>query len=85
MFCCTFFGVGALLYTFVLLMDPYDTGRFPGFRIVGTGDRSLANQQLAQARGKAAVGLMRRFRIIWREESPPPRRAWRYRRWPRFS
>jgi hypothetical protein len=39
-FCGTFFGVSALLLTFVLLMDPYDTGRFPGFRIVGTGDRS---------------------------------------------
>ena len=39
-FCCCFFGGYALLYTFVLLMDPYDTGRFPGFRIVGTGDRS---------------------------------------------
>ena len=49
-FCGSFFGVSALLFMFVLLMDPYDTGRFPGFRIVGTGDRSP--RTLAASRGR---------------------------------
>ena len=49
-FCGTFFGVSALLFTFVLLMDPYDTGRFPGFRIVGTGDRSPRTSAASRGR-----------------------------------
>jgi hypothetical protein len=39
-FCGTFFGASALLFALLLLIDPYDTGRFPGVGIVGTGDRS---------------------------------------------
>ena len=50
MFCGTFFGLSALLFMFVLLMDPYDTGRFPGFRIVGTGDRSPRTSAASRGR-----------------------------------
>jgi hypothetical protein len=37
-FCGTFFGVGALLYVATLVLDPYDTGRFPNLGIVGIDD-----------------------------------------------
>ena len=49
-FCGTFFGVGALLFALVLLMDPYDTGRFPGFGIVGIGDRSPRTADASRGR-----------------------------------
>jgi hypothetical protein len=49
-FCGTFAGVGALLYTLLLLIDPYDTGRFSGFPIVGTGDRTLRTAAASHGR-----------------------------------
>jgi hypothetical protein len=39
-FCGAFFGIAALLFAFLVLVDPYDTGRFPSFGIVGVLDRS---------------------------------------------
>ena len=37
------FRLGALLFALLLLIDPYDTGRFPAFGIVGIGDRTHAD------------------------------------------
>jgi hypothetical protein len=39
-FCATFGGGFTLLYVLVVLIDPYDTGRFPGLPITGTGDHT---------------------------------------------
>ncbi len=39
-FCSTFVGLGALLFALLVLVDPYDTARFPNFGIVGIMDRS---------------------------------------------
>jgi hypothetical protein len=49
-FCITFAGSGLLLYTLLLLIDPYDTGRFPSLPIVGTGDRTLRTAAASHGR-----------------------------------
>lgn len=49
-FCGTFYGVGALIYLLLLLVDPYDTGRFPNFGIVGILDRSPRTAHASFAR-----------------------------------
>ena len=66
-----FFGGYALLYTFVLLMDPYDTGRFPGVRIVGTGDRSP--RTAAASRGRdLRFDATRARKFDWSASRPLP-------------
>jgi hypothetical protein len=49
-FCATFFGAGSLLYVLLLLIDPYDTARFPNFGIVGIGDRTLRTADASRGR-----------------------------------
>ena len=49
-FCGVFFGVGALLFTLLLLIDPYDTGRFPSFGITGVNDVSLRTADASRGR-----------------------------------
>ena len=52
-FCGTFFGIGALLFALLLLIDPYDTGRFPSFGIVGISDHSLRTADVSRGRDPA--------------------------------
>ena len=40
-FCATFFGFGGLLFALLLLIDPYDSARFPTLGIVGIDDHAL--------------------------------------------
>jgi hypothetical protein len=49
-FCGTFFGLSALLFALLLLIDPYDTGRFPGFGIVGIGDSTTRTADASRGR-----------------------------------
>ena len=49
-FCGVYFGAGALLFALLLLIDPYDTGRFPSFGIVGIDDRSMRTADASRAR-----------------------------------
>ena len=49
-FCAAFFGVGGLFYVLLLLIDPYDTGRFPSFGIQGIGDRSSRTAVISRGR-----------------------------------
>src|SRR4051812_25067474 len=50
LFCITFAGSGRLLYALLLLVDPYDTGRFPSLPIVGTGDHTLRTAAASHGR-----------------------------------
>src|SRR5689334_21793366 len=45
-----FFGLGALLFALLLLIDPYDTGRFPSFGLVGVRDRSMRTADASRGR-----------------------------------
>jgi hypothetical protein len=45
-----FFGLGALLFALLLLIDPYDTGRFPSFGLVGVQDRSMRTADASRGR-----------------------------------
>ncbi len=49
-FCGTFFGVGGALFALLVLIDPYDTGRFPNFGIVGIADISPRTGHASRAR-----------------------------------
>jgi hypothetical protein len=49
-FCGTFFGLSALLFALLLLIDPYDTGRFSGFGIVGIGDNTTRTADASRGR-----------------------------------
>ena len=49
-FCGAFFGVSGLLYALLLLVDPYDVGRFPSFGITGHADRSLRTADASRGR-----------------------------------
>jgi hypothetical protein len=49
-FGAVFFGLGALLFTLLLLIDPYDTGRFPSFGLVGVRDRSMRTADASRGR-----------------------------------
>jgi len=49
-FCGAFFGVSGLLYGLLLLVDPYDVGRFPSFGITGHADRSLRTADASRGR-----------------------------------
>jgi hypothetical protein len=50
MFCGAFFGVGGLFYVLLLLIDPYDTGRFPSFGLAGIADRSSRTADISRGR-----------------------------------
>jgi hypothetical protein len=52
MFCCIFFGLTALLFAALLLIDPYDTGRFPSFGIVGIGDSTTRTADASRGRDR---------------------------------
>ncbi len=49
-FCGVYFGAGALLFALLLLIDPYDTGRFPSLGIIGIGDRSMRTADASRGR-----------------------------------
>src|SRR5690348_16104101 len=49
-FCGMFFGLGGLLYLLLVLIDPYDTGRFPSFGIQGIGDHSSRTADISRGR-----------------------------------
>ena len=50
MFFGVYFGLGGLLFGVLLLVDPYDTGRFPSFGITGIGDRSMRTADASRGR-----------------------------------
>lgn len=50
MFGGVFFGLGTLLFALLLLIDPYDTGRFPSFGLVGVRDRSMRTADASRGR-----------------------------------
>jgi hypothetical protein len=45
-----FFGLGTLLFVLLLLIDPYDTGRFPSLGLVGVRDRSMRTADASRGR-----------------------------------
>jgi hypothetical protein len=45
-----FFGLGALLFVLLLLIDPYDTGRFPSLGLIGVRDRSMRTADASRGR-----------------------------------
>jgi hypothetical protein len=45
-----YFGLGALLFALLLLIDPYDTGRFPSFGLVGIADASMRTADASRGR-----------------------------------
>jgi hypothetical protein len=45
-----FFGLGGLLFALLLLIDPYDTGRFPTFGLAGVRDRSMRTADASRGR-----------------------------------
>jgi hypothetical protein len=45
-----YFGLGALLFALLLMVDPYDTGRFPSFGLVGIGDNSMRTADASRGR-----------------------------------
>jgi hypothetical protein len=45
-----YFGLGGLLFGVLVLIDPYDTGRFPSFGLVGIGDRSMRTADASRGR-----------------------------------
>lgn len=49
-FCSVFFGVSAFLYILMLLIDPYDAGRFPNFGIVGIDDNNPRTADASRGR-----------------------------------
>ncbi len=49
-FCGVYFGAGAVLFALLLLIDPYDSGRFPSFGIVGIADRSMRTADASRGR-----------------------------------
>ncbi len=46
----TFFGLGGVLFALLLAIDPHDTGRFPGFGIVGVDDHNPRTAHVSRAR-----------------------------------
>jgi hypothetical protein len=52
-FCATFLGLGGLLFTVLLLIDPYDSARFPTFGIVGVDDHNPRMAIVSRARDPA--------------------------------
>ena len=52
-FCATFLGLGGLLFTLLLLIDPYDSARFPTLGIVGVDDHNPRMAIVSRARDPA--------------------------------
>jgi hypothetical protein len=57
-FCTTFFGLGGLLFTLLLLIDPYDSARFPTLGIVGIDDHNPRMANVSRARDPAFDGAV---------------------------
>lgn len=57
-FCATFFGLGGLLFTLLLLIDPYDSARFPTFGIVGIDDHNPRMADVSRGRDPAFNGAV---------------------------
>lgn len=53
LFAATFLGVGGTLFGVLLIIDPYDTGRFPGFGIEGISDNNPRTAHVSRARDSA--------------------------------
>jgi hypothetical protein len=49
-FAIVFFGVGGLIYGVLLLIDPYDSDRFPNFGIAGVDDRNPRTADVSRGR-----------------------------------
>jgi hypothetical protein len=52
-FCATFLGLGGLLFALLMLIDPYDSARFPTFGIVGIDDHNPRMANVSRARDPA--------------------------------
>jgi hypothetical protein len=52
-FCATFLGLGGLLFTLLMLIDPYDSARFPTLGIVGIDDHNPRMAHVSRARDPA--------------------------------
>jgi hypothetical protein len=52
-FGATFFGLGGLLFTLLLLIDPYDSARFPTLGIVGIDDHNPRMANVSRGRDPA--------------------------------
>src|SRR5690349_23734949 len=46
----SYFGLGTLLFALLLLIDPYDTGRFPSLGLVGVADHSMRTADASRGR-----------------------------------
>ena len=57
-FCTTFFGLGGLLFTLLLLIDPYDSARFPTLGIVGIDDHNPRMANVSRGRDPAFDGAV---------------------------
>ncbi len=57
-FCATFFGLGGLLFTLLLLIDPYDSARFPTLGIVGIDDHNPRMANVSRGRDPAFDGAV---------------------------
>ncbi len=53
LFAATFLGLGGSLFVLLLLIDPYDTGRFPTLGIVGVSDNTPRTAHVSRARDPA--------------------------------
>ena len=53
LFAVTFLGVGGVLFGALLVIDPYDTGRFPGLGIQGVSDNNPRTAHVSRARDPA--------------------------------
>src|ERR1700749_4463474 len=49
-FCATFFGLGGVLFVLFLLIDPYDSARFPTLGIVGIDDHNPRMANVSRGR-----------------------------------
>lgn len=52
LFAMTFLGVGGVLFGALLVIDPYDTGRFPGLGIQGVSDNNPRTAHASRARDR---------------------------------
>jgi hypothetical protein len=52
-FCATFYGLGGLLFGLLLMIDPYDSARFPTFGIVGIDDHNPRMANVSRGRDPA--------------------------------
>ena len=53
LFAVTFLGAGGVLFGALLVIDPYDTGRFPGLGIQGVSDNNPRTAHVSRARDLA--------------------------------